>query len=103
MEKIVAKFALKNQRNFTKDSTYLWMFLFSKHFLKLISECLMVSYSPSRALKNIYGTPQSKQSKAPGKWRNFFLRHPLKIAQKCLFCNFFYIFLLIMMGKLQKI
>ena len=49
-----AKFALKNQRIFTADGTYLWMFLFSKHFLKLISECLMVSYSPSRALKNIY-------------------------------------------------
>ena len=45
-----AKFALENQRNFTADGTYLWMFLFSKHFLKLISECLMVSYSPSRAL-----------------------------------------------------
>ena len=51
IEKIVAKFALKNQRNFTTDGTYLWMFLFSKHFLKLISECLLVSYSPSRALK----------------------------------------------------
>ena len=54
-----AKFALKNQRIFTADGTYLWMFLFSKHFLKLISECLMVSGSPSRALKNIY-VPSSK-------------------------------------------
>ena len=55
IEKIVAKFALKNQRNFTTDGTYSWMFLFSKHFLKLISECLLVSYSPSRALKkNIF-------------------------------------------------
>ena len=52
-----AKFALENQRNFTADGTYLWMFLFSKHFLKLISECLMVSYSPSRALKNKYICP----------------------------------------------
>ena len=52
IEKIVAKFALKNQRNFTTDGTYLWMFLFSKPFLKLISECLLVSYSSSRALKN---------------------------------------------------
>ena len=51
IEKIVAKYALKNQRNFTTDGTYLWMFLFSKHFLKLISECLLVSYSPSTALK----------------------------------------------------
>ena len=55
IEKMFAKFALKNQRNFTKDGTYLRRFLFSKHFLKLISECLLVSYSPSRALKkNIY-------------------------------------------------
>ena len=51
IEKIVAKFALKNQRNFTTDCTYLWMLLFSKHFLKLISECLLVSYSLSTALK----------------------------------------------------
>ena len=50
-----AKFPLKNQRNFTIDSTNLWMFLFSKHFLKLISECLLVSFSPSRDLKkNIF-------------------------------------------------
>ena len=49
-----AKNALKNQRNFTTDGTYLWVFLFTKHFLKLISECLLVSYSPSRALKRIY-------------------------------------------------
>ena len=52
IEKIVAKIALKNQRNFTTDGTYLWMFLFSRHFLKLISECLLVSYSPSRTLRN---------------------------------------------------
>ena len=51
IEKIVAEYALKNQRNFATDGTYLWMFLFSKHFLKLVSECLLVSYSPSRALK----------------------------------------------------
>ena len=51
IEKIVAKFALKNQSNFTTDGTYLWMFLFSKHFLKLISACLLVSNSPSTALK----------------------------------------------------
>ena len=50
-----AKFAHKNQKNFTTDDTYLRMFLFSKIFLKLISECLLVSYSPSRALKkNIF-------------------------------------------------
>ena len=50
-----AKFPLKNQRNFTIDETNLWMFLFSKHFLKLISECLLVSFSPSRDLKkNIF-------------------------------------------------
>ena len=55
IEKVVPKFTLKNQRNFTTDGTYLWMFLFSKHFSKLISECLLVSYSPSRALKkNIF-------------------------------------------------
>ena len=55
IEKIVAKYALKNQRNFTTDGTYLWMLLFSKHFLKPLSECLLVSYSPSRALKkNIF-------------------------------------------------
>ena len=51
IEIMFAKFALKNQRNFTTDDTYLRMFLFSKHFLKLISECLLVSYSPSMALK----------------------------------------------------
>ena len=37
----------------------------------------------------VYGTPQSKQSRAPETWRNFFLRHPLKIAQICFFPNFF--------------
>ena len=36
-----------------------------------------------------YGTPQSKQSKTPERWRNFFLRPPLKIAQKCLSLQFF--------------
>ena len=50
-----AKFAIKNERNFTADCSYLGMLMFSKHFLKLISECLLVSYSPSRALKkNIF-------------------------------------------------
>ena len=37
----------------------------------------------------IYGTPQSKQSKTPERWRNFFLRPPLKIAQKCLSLQLF--------------
>ena len=37
----------------------------------------------------VYGTPQSKQSKTPERWRNFFLRPPLKIAQKCLSLQFF--------------
>ena len=50
-----AKLPLKNQRNFTIDGTNLWMFLFSKHFFKLISECLLVSFRPSRDLKkNIF-------------------------------------------------
>ena len=50
-----AKFPLKNQRNFTIDETNFWMFLFSKQFLKLISECLLVSSSPSRVCKkNIF-------------------------------------------------
>ena len=51
------------------------------------------------SLTHIYGTPQSKQSKAPGKWRIFFWDTPSKNA---FLCNFFYIFLLIMMCKLQK-
>ena len=54
-------------------------------------------------LLNIYGALQSKQSRAPEKWRIFFLRHPLKIAQICFFPDFFYIFPLIFGCKLQKI
>ena len=38
---------------------------------------------------DIFGTAQSKQSKTPERWRNFFLRPPLKIAQKCLSLQFF--------------
>ena len=44
----------------------------------------------SNIMPYIYGTPQSKQSKTPGKWRNFILRHPLKIAQKCLSLYFLF-------------
>ena len=41
------------------------------------------------SVHNLYGTLQSKQSKTPERWRNFFLRPPLKIAQKCLSLQFF--------------
>ena len=56
-----------------------WIILFA-----LSSGCMGMPY-----YIYLYGTPQSKQSKTPERWRNFFLRHPLKIAQKCLSLQFF--------------
>ena len=43
-ENLFAKSDLKYQSIFTTDSTYLRMFPSTKHILKLISNCLLVSY-----------------------------------------------------------
>ena len=52
---------------------------------------------------HIYGTAQSKQSKTPERWRIFFFETPPQNSTKMpFFAIFFYIFLLIMMCKLQK-
>ena len=44
IEKLFAKSDQKYQSIFTTDGSYLRMFLLTKHILKLISECLLVSY-----------------------------------------------------------
>ena len=43
--KLCAKFDLKYQRVFTTNNTYFRMLRFTKHTIKLISKCLLVSYS----------------------------------------------------------
>ena len=47
-----------------------------------------------RVCYDIYGTPQTKQFWASGKWRNYFWYTPLKSHEKAFFRIFFYIFLL---------